>query len=742
MLYFKDTKNGTICRAIGFLFLHKSMSWDRIENVLVDTGMTQSEAKIQISNEKALLSLYENIDRFRSDYSSSLAKNTQVTKFGDWMLISRCEFYDVFRSVFEESIQKSSEYNLCLMRDESGIPTCVHVYSSGHRFLGRVNLGVTESTILIQYDSKIDKSSWNFSKQILLQEIDVASFADNLSQEGSDIPIGLIVSCGSAPNYGSVQFPKTFWISKYDEPPHKIINFFNGEGSLMTCRLPNKSNEPFAPVTSFSSLFLSQRSVNFCKDISAFAGRNKKNDIDDFVKCYLATSSINRESKSTLIREYSKRIGIDYEKAMSLIKKYGIGSDTLTVEGKTYFVKDSKYFAIKKGSIGSEASNFFVQPEVVYDVDGKRRMVEGYFVVEGVVNSFCINRDSFLNSCKFLRELVAIADKSKSSTPLIYSSSDVVHIRRMILVAIDAASIVQAKEFGLHGHTRYTSSSWEAKDGKIKIFQNSLPLAGQKEFICKRISESEKTYSSIAKKELAAICKNESVKTLVFLILKTINTRVNNGTSRLYVTRNTFFSCAKILGLSASESIVENNQFQLSTNDCNVQFANKNNVLSIVLHNSILSKAKNTTTFTEDIILTESLVPLLPELINLALVESPAKAMQTICNTDYIDELAREERLSYVFRSGESKYFFESVKDLSLEKEYFHEEEDGSLVIEITRCIKTLKSYGISLSKKMIIKDLRDSGIRFIYPIRKFKDRATCLKIYKQNKEILNTLNL
>jgi hypothetical protein len=740
MLFFKDNKNGTICRAMGFLFSHKKFGWDRIESLLIDAGMTQKEAMIQINNEKTLLSLYANIQYFRENYNAARAKISPVNRFGDWLLMSKKEFFATFRNVFDSSIPKVSEYNVCLMRDESGIPTSLHVYSPSHRFMGTISLGLTDSTIAIQYNKTIDNTHWNIPRQILSQEIDIASFVDTIMMEESKIPVGLIVTCGSIPNYGSVCSPITYWVAKYDESPHKIINFFDGENSLYVHRLPNKQNESFVSINSFSSSYLSSHSLPFCSDIARFATKTKTSEINDFVQCYLASSSINRESKAKLIKEYCKRIGMDYDSAIALVKKYGIGADTLTVDGKTYFVSDGKYCVSKRGSNGSSITNFFVQPETVYSIDGKRHVVEGFFVVGGQSAKFTIDRDSFIKSNKFLDELTDIADKNGFPVPVVYAPFDIRYVRRIIISAIENAITKNINELGFNGQDSYISSWWKVSNNTLKIEKEQLLLGGQSDTFNVSLKDMNIKYEDTAMGQLRFLCKTESTKTLIFLLIKAINTKLNHGTCRLYLSSTTLDFCAKILGCKISSGINDSNQFQASSQDCTLRFARTHDIMALVQHRGNTSKSKECIVFLEDVNSPIDTLPLLPMIMLLALNYSPTKSMHLICGTDYLGEEARASKLAYSLHGGEAKDFFDNLKELHLFNKYAKEDENGSLVIELVKALKDMEQYGVDLNKKSIVKDLRDIGVRFEYPVRRYYPKSTSMVVDPHNKAVLKSL--
>ena len=731
MLFFKDRKNGTICRALGFLHTYRKKSWDQVENILIDCGMSNYEAKIEIGKEKSLLALYTEAKRFRDDHQSAQSKTGHATAFGDWMRIARNDFVSIFGYVFETPIQKCSEYNICLMRDESGIPNCVHIYSTNNRFLGVANLGTTLSSTTIQYRSTIDTLRWNEARQILCQEIDVASFVSRMLPDESTMPVGLIVNAGGIPNYGSVQFPLTFWISKYDEIPHKIINFYNGNHSLLTYRLPNKAGESFAPTSSMSHLMLQKSSVDFCKDIAAFSARNKTNGIIDFVRFFLSSASINREAKTTLVKEYSKKIGVDYEAALILIRKYGIGSESISFNKKTYFIKDSKYHSISQHSKTGQAttvSNFVVIPERVCTIEGKDHVVEGTLTCDGKSSQFLIKRDKFLWGNHFIEELTKVADANGLCLPFIYNHLDLSPVRRMIVDAIGECNISDTKQFGFKGLDSYTTSSWVSSPSGIQFHKEKLPSAGQTDtFTSLDYTRTSKKYEKEAMNYLHSICKEEQMKTMIFFVLKILNMKLNGGTGTLFLSEESFNCCSELLGCKISDTIEATTQLQMSLSDCTSQFSKKNGIASIILHRSIFSKTRDTITFLNKVEKPKTKgVALLPMITKLAMSHTPPKAMQMICNTEYFEEVSRADRLSYAFQSGEAKNFFDNIKELGLDQK-FVQSDGGNIIIEIKKCINELKQYGIEIRKKSVIKDLQDMGVRFQYPVRRYHDRSRCL---------------
>ena len=731
MLFFKDRKNGTICRALGFLHLYRKKDWDQVENILIDCGMSSHEAKIETGKEKSLVGLYSDIKRFRDDHLSAQSKVGHSTAFGDWMRMSRNDFVSIFGYVFETPIQKCAEYNLCLMRDESGIPSSVNIYSTNNRFLGVANLGITSSATTIQYSSDIDTLHWNEARQVLCQELDVASFVSRMLPDESTMPVGLIVNAGGIPNYGSVQFPLTFWISRYDEAPHKIINFYNGNNSLLTYRLPNKTGESFAPTSSMSHLLLHKSAIDFCKDVAAFSARKKINGIIDFVKFFLSSASINREAKTSLVKEYAKRVGVDYESALSLIRKYGIGSETVTFNKKTYFIKDSKYHSVLHGSKTNQStivSNFVIIPERVCTIEGKDHVVEGAFTCEGKSTPFLIKRDKFLWGKCFLEELTKVSDETGLCLPFIYNHLDLAPVRRMIVDAITECNTVDTKQLGFKDGSTYTTSSWTSSASDIQFFAEPMPTAGQRDiFISEKYARTGKTYEKESMAYLHSICKDDQMKTMIFFILKVLNMKLNSGTGTLMLNEEAFNCCSEILGCKISNNIEATHQLQMSMSDCSSKFSKKNGIVSIVLHRDSLSKTRDTITFLNNVNRpTTKGVALLPMITKLALSCSPPKAMQMICNSEYFEELARADRLSYMFHGGEAKTFFDNIKELGLHTKFVHF-DDNNITVEIARCIKELKQYGIEVSKQSVIKNLKDMGVRFQYPVRRYHDRARCL---------------
>jgi len=740
MLFFKDRKNGTICRALGFLHLYKKMSWDQVENVLIDCYMPSHEAKIEIEKEKSLISLYSGIERFRNDYMSAQSRIGHSPVFGDWMRMPRNDFVSIFGYVFDTPIQKCSEYNLCIMRDESGIPNLVHVYSSNNRFLGVANIGITSSSTTIQYESVIDSLGWNEARQILCQELDVASFVTRMLPDASTMPVGLIVNAGGVPNYGSVQFPVTFWVSRYDEAPHKIINFYNGKNSLLTYRLPNKAGESFTPTLSLSNLTLHKSSVDFCRDIAAFSSRNKINGIIDFVKTFLSSASINRDSKSAIVMEYTKRMGIDYDEAISLIRKYGIGSETTTIKNKTYFIKDSKYHCVALGSKMDKTtvvSNFVVMPEKIYTIEGKKHVVEGTLICEGKSSTFLIPRDKLIFGSQLMEELTKESDSKGMCIPLIYNSRDVSVIKSIIVGAIAGCSSTDTVQLGFKENSSYTTSLWKSTPQDMVFFDNPLPSAGQKDLsTATGYHRSSKTYEKEAMAYLHSICKDDKIKTMIFFVLKILNSKLNGGAGTLFLEECAFNCCSELLGCKISKEIEETNQLQMSIGNCTSLFARNNKIVSIILNSNTTAKAKGSIVFLDDITMPKNKGPvLLPMITKLALSCSPPKAMQLICDSDYFDEVARAEKISYAFHSGEAKSFFENLKELGLDKKFIHT-NDNTITIEIARCIKELGLYGIEINKKSVIQNLKDMGVRFQYPVRKFHDRARCLVINGQTENL------
>lgn len=740
MLFFKDRKNGTICRALGFLHLYRKKNWDQVENILIDCGMSNHEAKIEVLKEKSLIALYSDSKRFRDDHSAAQAKTGSATPFGDWMRMSRNEFVSIFGYVFETPIQKCSEYNICLMRDESGIPNCAHIYSTNNRFLGVANLGITSSATTLQYGRSIDNLAWNEARQVLCQEIDVASFVSKMLPDGATMPVGLIVSAGGIPNYGSVHFPVTFWVSRYDEIPHKIINFYNGNNSLFTYRLPNKTGESFTPTTSLSGTTLQKVSVEFCKDIAAFSARNKTNGIIDFVRFFLSSASINRESRTALVKEYAKRIGVDYEAALSLIRKYGIGSETVSFNKKNYFIKDSRYYSIaihSKTGQAAAVSNFVVIPDRICTINGASHSIEGTLTCEGKSCPFLIPRNRFLWGNQFLEDLTQIADNNGLSIPIIYSHLDTSAIRKMILSAVADCDTVDTKQFGFNGLDSYITSSWMSSTSEIQFFKEKLPTGGQTDtFVCGGYDRDGKAYEKEAMAYLHSICKEDKMKTLIFFVLKILNMKLNGITGTLFLGENSFNCCSELLGCKISGSVEETQQLQMSLGDCTQKFAKKNGTVSIVLHRNILSKTRDTITFLDEVNRpSRSGVPLLPMITKLALSYSPPKCMQMICNTEYFEEIARADRLSYAFQSGEAKNFLDNIRELGLDKKLVRS-DSNNITIEMTKCLDELKKCGIKTNKAAVIKNLRDMGVRFQYPVRKYQDRASCLVLSNNTENI------
>ena len=732
MLFFKECKTGSFCRGIGFLHLYKNKTWENIESILIDCGMSHREAKGEINNEKAIISLYSNIKTARENHLSYQQRSGKDSLFGDWISLDRDAFMDIFRHIYDAPIQRCSDYNVCIMRDESGIPSEAHIYSTNYRFLGTISFGTTKSKNTIQYDKSIDCLPWNLPRQILCQEIETASFANSLMQESSSTSVGFIVSSGSIPNYGNIQFPITYWLAKYDEEPTKITNFYNGENSIKTCRLQNKGAEPFVAMSSMSSIFLQNNSIEFCKDIVALASRNKVSGILDFVHKFMSSSSINKESKISMIKDYATRIGVDSSQAMMLIRKYGIGASTHTSNGCTYFVKDSKYHASKKDNVGEAVSNFYVQPDICYAI-GNENVVCGTLTVEGKSARFSIDRDLLLKSKSCIKELSKIAEQNEMIIPTIYRYKDYAPINKLIFDAVSECTKSYLKKIGFDGYS-YISSCWSVSES-IVLFHEDENKQIQEDFSFSYIDKQKtNNYENIAMHDLHLLCKDENIKTLIFLLLKTINHKLTKGNGTLFVDEDTLLYCSSILGQKITKELKINSQLQISYSGYSSRFVEKNGITSIMIKKQIIGSPKNTFTFTGSINnKIEPSVPLLPMLIKLAISNIPTKIMQSICNTKHFDEINRANKIYSLFSIGEAKVFIDSVKTLNLKDKYIHKDFTGNTTIEIARCIKELKLSGIEINRSQVIEDLKNSGTRFIYPVRKFKDRSTCIVIYGLN---------